>query len=131
MARGGRVQYPWSTVSPAVRLKDSRIILRGALDEVRIEGFGDIPKRVRKVVVVSERIVETLEYGVHGGMGRGPRDRRVAAAEIVERVSGVNAAVRALASASALTLSLTALMEPPMSGLMEPLTGADLGSRTG
>ena len=29
------------------------------------------------------------------------------------------------------TVSLTALMEPPMSGLMEPLTGADLGSRTG
>ena len=28
-------------------------------------------------------------------------------------------------------LSVTALMEPPMSGLMEPLTGADLGSRTG
>jgi prevent-host-death family protein len=28
-------------------------------------------------------------------------------------------------------LSLTALMEPPMSGLMEPLTGADLGSRRG
>ena len=28
-------------------------------------------------------------------------------------------------------LSLTALMEPPMSGSMEPLTGADLGSRTG
>ena len=28
-------------------------------------------------------------------------------------------------------VSVTALMEPPMSGLMEPLTGADLGSRTG
>ena len=28
-------------------------------------------------------------------------------------------------------MSVTALMEPPMSGLMEPLTGADLGSRTG
>ena len=28
-------------------------------------------------------------------------------------------------------LSLTALMEPPMFGFMEPLTGADLGSRTG
>ena len=28
-------------------------------------------------------------------------------------------------------LSRTALMEPPMFGLMEPLSGADLGSRTG
>ena len=28
-------------------------------------------------------------------------------------------------------VSLTALMEPPMFGFMEPLTGADLGSRTG
>ena len=28
-------------------------------------------------------------------------------------------------------LSLTALMEPPMFGFMEPPTGADLGSRTG
>ena len=28
-------------------------------------------------------------------------------------------------------LSLTALMEPPMFGFMEPLTGADLWSRTG
>ena len=30
-----------------------------------------------------------------------------------------------------MSMSVTALMEPPMSGLMEPLTGADLGSRTG
>ena len=29
------------------------------------------------------------------------------------------------------TLSRTALMEPPMFGFMEPLTGADLWSRTG
>ena len=28
-------------------------------------------------------------------------------------------------------VSLTALMEPPMFGFMEPLTGADLWSRTG
>ena len=28
-------------------------------------------------------------------------------------------------------MSLTALMEPPMFGLMEPLTGADPESRTG
>ena len=34
-------------------------------------------------------------------------------------------------SCFSVVLSVTALMEPPMSGLMEPLTGADLGSRTG
>ena len=34
-------------------------------------------------------------------------------------------------SVTASRVSLTALMEPPMFGFMEPLTGADLGSRTG
>ena len=38
---------------------------------------------------------------------------------------------RRLTQEEAARLSLTALMEPPMFGFMEPLTGADLWSRTG
>ena len=43
----------------------------------------------------------------------------------------VNRHEKSARDASEWVLSVTALMEPPMSGLMAPLTGADLGSRTG
>ena len=57
----------------------------------------------------------------------GPRGSYIAA-----RARKAAKAARAIAAESSRQeLSLTALMEPPMSGLMEPLTGADLGSRTG
>lgn len=73
--------------------------------DARTEGFRDIPTRVRRVLDVSERVVSTLEYIAHGGLPNRPRDNRVPAAEIVEHVARVNQAVRALASASAETLS--------------------------
>ena len=105
MARREPQQYPWRAVSPGVRLKISSVHAHKAIRQVGIEGFRDIPRRVREVLDVSERVAETLEYAAHSGMGSGPRSNRVTAAEIVERVSRVNVAVRALAGASALTLS--------------------------
>ena len=79
--------------------------LRRVLGDARIGGFGEIPNRVRAVIDVSERVVSTLEYVARGGVPGRPRVNRVAAAEIVEHVSRVNASVLTLAHASADTLS--------------------------
>ena len=106
MVRTEPAQYPWGTHAPGQRLKACCGALRKALSEARIEGFRDIPRRLRKVIDVSERLVSTLEYIAHGGLPNRPRDNRVPAVEIVEQVARVNESVRGLASASAETLSL-------------------------
>ena len=89
-----------------MRLKESCARLQKVLSEAGVEGFRDIPARVRKVVDVSERVVSTLEYMARSGLPKRPKANRVPAAEIVQQAARVNASVGALARASAQTLSL-------------------------
>ena len=105
MARTTTVQYPWGVVAPRERLTSGRRSLRKALTEVGVGGFRDVPKRVRKVLDVAEKLVSTLEYVARSGLPRSAQSHRVPASEIVEHVARVNASVRVLAGASALTLS--------------------------
>ena len=65
------------------------------------------------------------------------RNRRVAVTEIVKCAASATPPPRGSRSIPCprsqahRRVSLTALMEPPMFGFMEPPAGADLGSRTG
>ena len=74
-------------VAPGIRLKGTSQRLRKVLGDARIEGIRDVPRRVRRVLDVSESVVFTLEYIARSGLPGRPRENRVAAAEIVEHVA--------------------------------------------
>ena len=100
-----RTTYPWGTVQPRVRLRETSQRLRKALDTVGEGGFESLPSRVKAVVGAARPLVDTLDHLSRRGLRSTEGNTLVADTEVVVVVQATHAAVGELAAASVLTLS--------------------------
>ena len=134
-----RTTYPWGTVQPRVRLRETSQRLRKALDTVGEGGFESLPGRVKAVVGAARPLVDTLDHLSRRGLRSAEGNTPVAEAEVLTVVQATHAAVAELAAATVLTLSeryaavsdaLAALLDISDQVLNRGIAASTLGSNS-
>ena len=100
-----RTTYPWGTVQPRTRLRETSQRLRKALDAVGEGGFGGLAGRVKAVVGAARPLVDALDHLSGTGLRSTEGSTPVAHTEVSAVAQATHGAVGELAAASVLTLS--------------------------
>lgn len=105
MARSPPTRYPWGTVAPGVRLRDTSNRLRKALETAASPGYRDILSHGTATVAAVRPLLDALEHLSVAGFRTSRSSDPIACEHVRKAISEVQSALGGLASSSILDVS--------------------------